>query len=1136
MKKLLLLLFAVVAGAMTAVADDYTELLTNGACDGTFDGWEKSDGGDGWAVFTEEDGTHKWQSSHYMCKLWQTVSLTDKGFSAATIDGGTMLCRVAAQVQPGWPKDGRGARWNNIIIYFLNESGSEIGNRVLVNNELNYAEGWQDYLMTFNVPANTRKMKYYIAAYDAVSWAGQYGPSYRNLSLKVKTTPDEPAEMELLTYIQSTGLQAFNTGYIHKANTKVVMDCDVKQNDHRNWETLFGARKGSYDNNAIEFFARTDGQNIPSFCRSGNEPRGTGFVYDERITIVAYDKTATWYKASDLETPVGSVTTTGTADDGVNAMFLFDLNTSGSENGFQEDNSKSLMKLYGCKIYEGDVLVRDYLPARKGEIVGLYDIVTGTFAGAMKNVLFIAGDVVESTTYPITIQSAAGGQVVADKSEAREYDQVCLTVTANDGYQLKSIEVKDAGGISVACNLISMEGNTLKYSFAMPASSVTVTAAFEPVTVPDPLPYIRSTGEQAFNTGYIHKANTKVVMDCEVKQNADRNWEALFGGRLGSYYNNCFVFFSRTDGKNIPSFSRSGNEPRGTGFVYGERITLVAYDKTATWYRATDPGTPAGSVTTSGTADDGKTPMFLFDLNTSSTEGGLQEDNSKSNMKLYGFKIYEDENLLHDFVPAQKDGVVGLYDKVTCSFAGSMTDTPFIAGSDTDDPAYPITLVYGDEGQVETNVNEARESTPVEVSIYPNDGYLFKSIEVKDADGNTVATTRTNKDGSNYTYSFLMPAKSVNVTVTFREYINIDIIRSIPNGCELKEFSRNTTSIYSSNGSYYLDKTSGSFTLAFEPTGNKVYIEYPFWYLDEVDSHWVEGTYNKTTGIISVPTGQGLYWNSGEQCGLRLYWGTTTVTDEDGSYHLHYEWDESVKSIQFKLDGDNLYLLNAVSHANQAFPNNGVSTGIMAIWSDDDTMGCNEFPNIDSNGQNTPYGFVPRPLVPAAPVNVSWYDCGDESGYTRLGFSLPDKSVGGASLAPEYVSYSVYLDNGNGPELFTFDKNTYNTQLDNDITEVPYSLYSASLDFYTSACYFYRTNAEGHEPLFTKNIGVQAHYTVEGVRRSSSITWALDVEDPDGISEIGQQTTDDPIYNLAGQRIQKVQKGINIVDGKKVLK
>ena len=33
----------------------------------------------------------------------------------------------------------------------------------------------------------------------------------------------------------------------------------------------------------------------------------------------------------------------------------------------------------------------------------------------------------------------------------------------------------------------------------------------------------------------------------------------------------------------------------------------------------------------------------------------------------------------------------------------------------------------------------------------------------------------------------------------------------------------------------------------------------------------------------------------------------------------------------------------------------------------------------------------------------------------------------------------------------------------------------------------------------------------------------------------GQQTTEGAIYNLAGQRLQKKQKGINIINGKKIL-
>ena len=45
-------------------------------------------------------------------------------------------------------------------------------------------------------------------------------------------------------------------------------------------------------------------------------------------------------------------------------------------------------------------------------------------------------------------------------------------------------------------------------------------------------------------------------------------------------------------------------------------------------------------------------------------------------------------------------------------------------------------------------------------------------------------------------------------------------------------------------------------------------------------------------------------------------------------------------------------------------------------------------------------------------------------------------------------------------------------------------------------------------------------------------------DDATGISTIAneQLTTDSAIYNIAGQRLNKMQNGINIVNGKKVLK
>ena len=196
------------------------------------------------------------------------------------------------------------------------------------------------------------------------------------------------------------------------------------------------------------------------------------------------------------------------------------------------------------------------------------------------------------------------------------------------------------------------------------------------------LNYIRSTGAQAFNTGYTHKANTRIELDCAVTKDNQRDWEALFGGRLGDFRSNAFVFFSRhrhntSTAKDAPCFNRSGEETDGTDFVYGERIKLVCEGKTAKWYRHSDLNTVVGSITAGGTADDGKTPMYLFDLNTASSEGGTQQDNSKSVMTLYGCKIYEGSTLKCDFVPAEYNNEVGLYDRVNKTFGGSITTTPF---------------------------------------------------------------------------------------------------------------------------------------------------------------------------------------------------------------------------------------------------------------------------------------------------------------------------------------------------------------------------------------------------------------------------------------------------------------------------
>ena len=394
MKKLLLLLLAVVVGATNAWADDYVELLTNGACNGTYSGWNIVNGGSGWAI-EEEDGSHSFVSSYEPCMLWQTIDLLQRGLSTETIDKGQIKCKASAEMKTTWAANNKGARICSVTVEMLDESENNLCTITVLDDESVYT-AWTAFSREFNIVRRTRKLKYVVRGRDAVGWAGQYGPRFRNLSLMAQGASAAPEpELVLLTCITSTGAQAFNTGYIHKANTKVVMDCNVVQDHQHNWEALFGARLGNYNRNAFCFFSRTDGRDIPCFNRSGNEPRGEGFVYGERITIVASGKTATWYKATDPNNAAGSVTTTGTADDGQTPMLLFNLNTPNNPGGMALDTSPSVMTLYGCKIYEGETLVRDFVPATRDNLVGLYDNVTGSFSGSITSTPFEAGETID---------------------------------------------------------------------------------------------------------------------------------------------------------------------------------------------------------------------------------------------------------------------------------------------------------------------------------------------------------------------------------------------------------------------------------------------------------------------------------------------------------------------------------------------------------------------------------------------------------------------------------------------------------------------------------------------------------------------------------------------------------------------
>ena len=197
-----------------------------------------------------------------------------------------------------------------------------------------------------------------------------------------------PEDYQEVEYIESTGTQYINTGYIHKSNTKIRMSCNVLNSSPNAFSAIFGARRANYNYNNMSFFIRFHNQFNPAYCRTGAETGGTHMIYNTDIIVEAEGQTATWTDATNTY----SITTTGTADDGYNPMFLFNINTD-SGSGVTPDTSWSKMRLYSCIISENDVEMRNFVPCyRKSDnAIGLYDLVTNVFFSNQGTGSFIKG-------------------------------------------------------------------------------------------------------------------------------------------------------------------------------------------------------------------------------------------------------------------------------------------------------------------------------------------------------------------------------------------------------------------------------------------------------------------------------------------------------------------------------------------------------------------------------------------------------------------------------------------------------------------------------------------------------------------------------------------------------------------------
>ena len=292
-------------------------------------------------------------------------------------------------------------------------------------------------------------------------------------------------------------------------------------------------------------------------------------------------------------------------------------------------------------------------------------------------------------------------------------------------------------------------------------------------------------------------------------------------------------------------------------------------------------------------------------------------------------------------------------------------------------------------------------------------------------------------------------------------------------------------------------------------TDGKVYIQNPLWWNKSFNT-WICGDFDPETGIISVPVGQYLMYNEQADMGVQLLWGHSIIYQDENGYYMYEYFIDDVDNIQYRIDGENIYLLGCEGDPNAEFPDYYNATGLLGHFSDGSNMTCLEYV-----GPDVPYGTLLNlePAVPANPAIVTWQDRGETDGTTYLGFTLPTTDVDGNYIDQYYMSYSIFLDDD---RIYTFKANDFPNELNEDVTEIPTSIFFNSWNMSTYGAYLYYDEA----PLFTHQVGIQVYYTIDGERNASDIVY-LEVFPDTGVDELNatKQIANVRYYNMAGQEM-----------------
>ena len=186
-----------------------------------------------------------------------------------------------------------------------------------------------------------------------------------------------PAGYTTLQYIQSSGAQYIDTGFITNQNTSVEMQAQLSSSTNARFFASYGA------NSSTPYYGvgfSTTGKWVNQ-TKSSNQV--TSVSSDSNVHTIYKNKYKLFLDGTQIDdTGSGDFTST-------NSLYLLAAHIG------EATNFLSPGKLYYAKIWDDNTLVRNFVPAQQGNTVGMYDTVNGVFYSSSSSTAFTAGPVAQ---------------------------------------------------------------------------------------------------------------------------------------------------------------------------------------------------------------------------------------------------------------------------------------------------------------------------------------------------------------------------------------------------------------------------------------------------------------------------------------------------------------------------------------------------------------------------------------------------------------------------------------------------------------------------------------------------------------------------------------------------------------------